>query len=243
MKTLSFTNNELYHIALRSVGETPIFNDENEHFRGIFSLYEFNNDKSVSIRDRREQRKKEKFLQKTQRQMLGNENSILTDNRDFFVEILSFCLMPNHIHLLLKQIKDGGIPNFIKKAGGGFAKYFNTKNSRKGHLFCHFNAVQIKTNTQLRNTFAYIHVNPISIIEHGFKERGIQNEERAIRFLEKEYRWSSFFDYTGKKNFPSVTSRDFLLEFLGGPEGCKKVVCDWIKYKKMINDLDNIYLE
>jgi hypothetical protein len=47
-------------------------------------------------------------------------------------------------------------------------------------------------------------------------------------------------DYLGKKAFPSVTQRDFLSDFLGGPDGCKLAIDDWVKYKK---DLGNVILE
>ncbi len=49
-----------------------------------------------------------------------------------------------------------------------------------------------------------------------------------MRFLE-DYRWSSFPDYIGKKNFPSVTSREFLLQFFGGESQYKKDIATWMK--------------
>ena len=151
--------------------------------------------------------------------------------------------MPNHIHLLVKQTKDNGISNFMQKCGTGYAVYFNKKYNRKGHLFNKFKAVHIKTNDQLKNVVTYIHCNPISLTEPGWKEKGVKNPEKVMRFLEKKYRWSSFFDYLGKKNFPSITHRDFILEIMGGESGCKQAVEDWIRYKSKIKDFNYDTLE
>lgn len=51
------------------------------------------------------------------------------------VEIISYCLILNHYHLILKQIQDDGIPEFIRKLSGGYTMYFNLKYNRSGALF------------------------------------------------------------------------------------------------------------
>ena len=61
-----------------------------------------------------------------------------------------------------------------------------------------------------------------------WRERSITNYKKALSFLE-EYRWSSYMDYVGKKNFPSVTQREFLTEFLGGPSEHRANVKQWLK--------------
>ena len=73
----------------------------------------------------------------------------------------------------------------------------------------------------------------MALIEPGWKERGVVNVEKSINFLENKYRWSSYWDCLGKKNFPSIIEKekDFILEILGGQEGCKEAVDQWIKYK------------
>jgi len=48
----------------------------------------------------------------------------------------------------------------------------------------------------------------------------------------ENYRWSSFPDYIGKKNFPSVTQREFLLDFWGGEAKYKKAAKEWLKDRK-----------
>ena len=228
-------NNEMYHVVFRAVGDAQIFIDKDDHYRGLFSIYEFNNKNFVSIYKRRLQRIKEKARR-------GPTPSDL-DNRDVFVEILCFCFMPNHIHLLLKQVKENGISQFMQKVGTGYASYFNKKYKRKGHLFNKFKAIHIKTNDQLKNVFVYIHCNPLSLIEPGWKERGVKNYKKAVNFLEKEYKWSSYFDYIGIKNFPSVTYREFLTNVMGDEMRCSEIVKSWIKHKKEMKDFGNVALE
>jgi len=248
-KNPPFVDGEIYHISDRAVGDSVIFKNESDYYRGIFSLYEFNNDNSVDIWLRRKQRKTEKLKEKVSAGSIGRSDlpttpvGLIVPERILFVEILSFCFMPNHFHLIIRQLKDGGISRFLQKIGG-YSTYFNRKYDRKGHLFNRFNAVHVKTDEQLRNVFAYVHTNPLSLIEPTWKEKGIKikNAKKAIKFLEEEYRWSSFFDFIGKKNFPSVSSRDFFLEFLGGEEGCRETIKNWIKHKEF-DDFGDIVLE
>lgn len=228
-------NDEFYHIVYRAVGDTTIFKEESDSYRGIFCLYEFNNKDFVNIWKRRNERIAEK-------KRLGPTQPTL-QVRDMFVEILAFCLMPNHIHLLLRQLKDNGISEFMQKVGTGYAVYFNKKYNRRGHLFSRFKAVHIKTNDQLKNVFTYIHCNPLSLIEPNWKENGIKDPQKAVKFLEEEYKWSSFFDFLGKKNFPSVTTRDFLLKVMGGSSGCRQAIRDWIIYKNGLGDFSDVSLE
>lgn len=225
-------NGEIYHIVIRGVGDSLIFQDVDDYYRGIFSLYEFNTTDPVEIRECRKLRK----IQKT-------SGELFSDTRNLLVEVLAFKFMPNHIHFLLRQVRDNGITDFMRKFGAGYARYFNEKYNRKGHLFqSRFRAVHIRTNEQLQNVFVYIHANAISLIEPKWKELGVSDVQKAVDFLEN-YKWSSYPDYIGKKNFPSITERKFLLEVMGGEEGCRKFVEDWVKYKKEIASGADIALE
>jgi len=233
-KNPQLANGEIYHVVLKTVGDTIVFNDEKDFYRGIFSIYEFNNDNPVNMWNRRKARATEKKLR-------GRTSQTLQE-RDMFVEILAFSFMPNHLHLVLKQKKDNGIIKFVQKVGTGFAVYFNKKYNRKGHLFNKFKAVHIEDESQLKNTFVYVHTNLISLIEPGWKEKGIEDSDKVINFLESNNR-HSYMDYLGQKAFPSITQRDFFLEVMGGTEGCKAEVDNWIKYKRELKDFKNIVLE
>ena len=231
-------NDEIYHVVSRAVGDTIVFEDEKDFYRGIFSIYEFNNLNRVNIWLRRQQRKKEKLVEK----IVTSDVAITPDKRNRLVDVFAFSFMPNHLHLILKQLKNNGITEFMKKVNGGYAKYFNEKYKRMGHLFNKFRAVHIKNDDQLRTTFVYVHANLISMIEPGWKEKGIKNPDKVIEFLENNKR-HSYMDYLGKQAFPSVTQRDFFLEFMGGSGGCKTGIDDWVKYKKELKNFDEIALE
>jgi putative transposase len=233
IKRPQLINGEIYHIVVRGVADSVIFKDRNDYYRGIFSLFELNDSAHVHIRDRRRDRIRAKKS--------GQEQ--FSANRDLFVEILGFFFMSNHIHLLVRQIKNNGITNFMRKFGAGYATYFNKKYKRKGHLFQgRFRAVHIKTTQQLKNIFVYLHTNGISLIEPCWKEKGIANPKKVIKFLEN-YKWSSYQDYIGKKNFPSVTKRDFLLKIMGGAKGCRKFVKGWVRHKELVKKLSRFEKE
>ena len=251
-----FVNGEIYHIVVKGIDENVIFKDIDDHYRGIFSIYEFNNAKQVKIRECRRTRAKlkkqikevagvAKEFQKIKEQTCRGRTSASysTDSRDKLVEVLAFCVMPNHLHLLLKQLKGGGINKFMVKLGTGYGGYFNRKYSRQGHVFQkQFTAVHIKNEEQLKTVFVYVHTNSISLIEPKWKEIGIKNPEKVIKFLEN-YKWSSYPDYLGKKNFPSVTDREFMLNIMGGEKGCKEFVEAWVKYKGEIKKFAKLALE
>src|SRR3989344_2667333 len=230
-----FANGEIYHVVLRALDDNLIFKDVNDYYRGIFSIYEFNNANPVTIQARRKARIAfKKSLKKVDRLPMSIQPPEFLDNRDMMVEVLAFCFMPNHIHLLLRQIKENGISKFMQKVGIGYGKYFNGKYERKGHVFQDaFKSVHIESDGQFMIVAPYIFTNPVALIEHGWKENGIRNHstEEVIKFLEN-YKWSSYQDCIGTKNFDSVTQRDFLLEMMGGENGCKNAVKDWIDHKK-----------
>lgn len=234
-----FVNDEIYHVVLRRIDDNLIFKDTNDYYRGIFSIYEFNTTKSITIRDRRKARAKIKTLLKE----TSRGPSSVVDERDQLVEIFTFCFMPNHIHLLLKQLKDEGITKFMRKLGTGYGGYFNRKYSRKGYVFQNrFSAVRIKNNNQLKIVFVYIHTNPISLIEPQWKEKGIKNPKKTMKFLEN-YKWSSYPDYISKTNFPSVTERNFILRIMKQERGCKEFVEYWVRYKGEIREFAELALE
>ncbi len=245
-KPRQFIEGEFYHLILRRLENEPLFVDIDDYYRGIFSLYEFNDAKPVIIRERRAARDR---FKKIIREIEGEEAPIkivepskpllIVDKRDLLVEILAFCLMPNHIHLLVRQLKKGGISKFMQKLGSGLASYFKNKYGvkLKGYFFQNrFTAIHIQSDEQLRAVFVYIHTNPISLIEPKWREVGIAKPEKTIKFVEN-YKWSSYQDYIGKKNFPSLTKREFMLKVMGGEAGCKKWVEGWIRQKGEIKKL------
>ena len=101
-----FENGDIVHIIIRGVDGNLLFRDRDDYYRGIFSIYEFNNLNPVSIKYRREIVNR---FKKSIRGPTSDKSIIMPDKRDKMVEVLAFCFMPNHIHLLVRQIKDNGI--------------------------------------------------------------------------------------------------------------------------------------
>jgi len=237
IKRPQLVNDEIYHVVMRGVDGRIIFPEETDYLHFLHDLYEFNDEDIVS----REFRYNVKNLSGT----LPVELSLVKRDikkRKLLVEILSFCLMPNHFHLLLRQSKDNGISNFMRKLGG-YATYINKKYKRQGHLYQgRFRAVYIENDDQLKNVFVNMHTNPLSLIEPNWKEEGIKESEKAIKFLEK-YKWSSYLDYIGIKNYPSLINKDFLIDVFTNRENCYNYVKDWILYKKDIKQLIGVVLE
>lgn len=146
------------------------------------------------------------------------------------VEIMGFALMPNHYHLILREIVLGGISSFMQKLGG-YSTYFNKQNSRSGSLFqSRYKCVEVKNDAQLFAIFTYVHTNPVELIEPMWKQRRVKNFNEAKNFLEN-YRYSSYRDYIGIPTFSNVINKKFFSEFFGGEDGCKRKVEDWIKFK------------
>lgn len=90
-----------------------------------------------------------------------------THNRHTFsglgdeVQLLSYCLMPNHFHLLLYQTTEDGITKFMRRFATGYVMYFNHRYNRVGGLFQgKFKASRISADNYLQHISRYIHMNP-----------------------------------------------------------------------------------
>lgn len=101
-------------------------------------------------------------------------------------DLISYCLMPNHFHLLIQQKTDLPITKLLLKACTSYSMCFNKANKRIGTVFqgC-FKAVSVDDNEQLLWTSFYIHKNPL--------EAGLVDNL-------KDYRWSSYHEYFGKSD-------------------------------------------
>lgn len=226
MRKLLFANDEIYHIYNRSVEKRNIFQDEDkkDYFRFVHDLFEFNDTyPAENIYYKKDEMGISQFHETGTRE-IGKYYGKKKNNhkRELLIEILTFCLMPNHFHLMVRQLREGGITDFMHKLGLGYALYFNKKYFRGGTLWQgRFKAVLVDRQEYFEYLPYYIHLNPLDLIDKGWREGKLKNYNKAIKFLEK-YRWSSHLDYAGKKNFPSVTSREYLTDYFGRPEKYKK---------------------
>lgn len=140
----AFTNGEFFHIYNRGVDKRIIFTDRHDIQRFFQSLVEFN------VIDPIGSLYENSFLQ------LGGETAKFTEK---LVNIIAYCLNPNHFHLILEQLVDGGISEFMKRLGG-YTGYFNNKYERSGALFQGvFKDVHIDSNEYLLHVSAYVNLN------------------------------------------------------------------------------------
>jgi len=221
IRKTQLVNGEFYHIVNRGIDKRKIFLDEEDYFRFINSLLIFNDQNPIPSESRG-------FWNR-------RESSLLASSRPkhLLVEICAFALMKNHFHLLVRQLTEGGIATLMNKLGG-YSCFFNKKYERTGALFeGRYRTKLIKTEVQLRNTFIYIHTNPIEIIEPEWKDWCVDNPQGAIEFLENKYRWSSYQDYLGKQNFSSLINQDFFLKLFEGKEGVRRQTDSWILFKAL----------
>lgn len=239
IKRPQLVNGEIYHIVIRAIEDLKLFRDQKDYFRMIHDLFEFNDEDPVISTYR------EYLKANSARTVLAELNQMKKNKkRKLLMEVLAFCLMPNHTHLLVKQLKEGGISKFMRKIGAGYGLYYNQKYKRSGHLFQgRYKIVHIENQEQLKTVFVYIHTNPIAIIFPNWKEKGINNLKKAKNFLEEKYRWSSYPDYLEKKNFPSITSREFLTKIMGDTKICREFVNGWLQFKKELADFDQAAIE
>jgi len=232
MQKPQFANEEIYHIYNRGVEKRKIFLDKQDYLRFIHCLFEFNDGAPATNTS----------FYFTRLKNIEVQPRYIRQPRKLLVEILCFSLLPNHFHLLLRQRKDQGIVKFMQKLGTGYTMYFNQKYKRVGPLFQgRFKAVLVKQEAYFIYLPDYIHLNALDLIESDWREGKIRNYKKAMKFLEN-YRWSSYLDYIGKKNFPSVTSRKFLLEFFDGQEEYKKQMENWLK-EMNLEEIKDIILE
>ena len=103
------------------------------------------------------------------------------------VELIAYCLMPNHFHLFVRQYSDTAINYFMRSLCTKYVRYFNTRYSRVGHLFQDtYKAVKVKNEEQWVYLSKYIHRNPLNLPPC---------EETPRRLL--EYKYSSYPNYLG----------------------------------------------
>ena len=211
---------DLVHVLNRGVDKRKIFMDDKDYLRFIHDLFEFNDQQKV-----RDSSYHFNIRSVGQNEMRHTERQ----PRKLLVDIHAFCLMPNHYHLLLSPRIENGVSLFMKKLNGGFAQYFNQRHERRGTLFeRRYKSVAIASQAHFIHLPYYIHLNPLDMFAPEWREGELKDYKGAVKFLDS-YRWSSHLDYLGEQNFPSLTSRDFLLEIFGGEKGYKKKINEYLK--------------
>jgi putative transposase len=189
-----YIENGYYHIYNRGVEKRNIFIDEQDY--------------SV-------------FLSYLQRSLIKNDDKNKKINRNGYtpkeisedIDLVAYCLMPNHFHLLVRQNNERAITSLMKCIATSYSMYFNKKYHRVGGLFQgRYKAILIKSDQYLSYLSAYIHLNPVSIKQDPIN-----------------YNYSSC-DYYLKGKKAEWLKIDDILDYFNG---------DVSKYKKFLEENNN----
>jgi len=152
IRFVPFVTGEYYHLYNRGVAKQSIFTRDSHYLRleRTLNFYIHAHHKiGFSTYLRKNPQTQQEYLK-----------SLITEH-DYLVEIVAYCFMPNHYHLLVKQLKDNGISRYMSQVGNSYTRYFNTTLFRVGSVFQgQFKSTLIESNNQLIHTSRYIHLNP-----------------------------------------------------------------------------------
>ena len=146
-RDLTFAVGEYYHVYNRGVEKRVVFNNEFDYQRFLLLLLLVNDSQSVEVQS-----------------LVRNYTipELLKHSREPLVSVLAFSLMPNHFHMILKEVTENGISKFMHKVSTGYTGYFNLQNERSGSLFQGtYKAKHIADDGYLKYLFEYIHLNPV----------------------------------------------------------------------------------
>lgn len=219
-RKISFSVGEYYHIYNRGTEKRAIFMDGHDYRRFVALLYVCNSIKPVDMNTHFQEGRA--FLE-----LFGLERG------ETLVDIIVYCLMPNHFHILIREKTEGGITKFMGKLSTAYSMYFNSKNARTGALFeGRFKAKHANTDEYLKYLFAYIHLNPVKIIDPKWKENGIHDRVTAQNFL-NDYEYSSYPDWQGEDRMESkILSRDASPEYFETAKEFDDFVNEWLSFKE-----------
>lgn len=219
-RKIVLTNGFYYHVFNRGIDRRATFTDVREYRRALELLYFYQFARipiSYSHYIQLPRAIKEEYTKRIH---------ALTRQ----VEIVSYCLMPNHFHLLIRQTDDKGIQTYLSNFLNAYTRYFNKRHERKGPLFeGTFKSVLIDSDEQLIHVSRYIHLNPVvaSLVEKD----SITN-----------YKWSSLSHYLSlsQDDVVSQAQVDLLLELV---PNYSEFVVNHIRYAQELHMIKHLALE
>ncbi len=204
IRSESIVSDQYYHIYNRGNGKNIIFLDDEDYCRFLKILYVCNSNIKFNFRDSLLKRSMDAWE---------------FDQEKTLVDVLAWVLMPNHFHIILTSPSPrqglglNNISVYMQKVSTAYAMYFNKKYKRTGSLFeGKFKSKAILEDNYFKYIFAYVHLNPIKLVQYDWKEKGIKNKDKARDFI-LNYKFSSFQDYV---NNSRTFSKILNLEVLDG---------------------------
>lgn len=213
---------EVYHVMNKSIAGFKIFNTDKDYLRMIYMLRYFQANILLP--------KFSRFLQLKEIKEKGFEAVFkdFTESSSQHIQIISYCLMPTHIHLVVRQLTKKGISIFMANLLNSYARYFNTKYKRKGPLWVgRFKNVLVKKDEQLLHLTRYVHLNP-----------------STAELVKKPEDWphSSYTEYKEPKmaQYP-LCQYDDLIDMK--PKAYKSFVNNHIDYQRELGKIKKLVLE
>jgi putative transposase len=146
-------NDEIYHVYTRSIAGFNIFRSAGDYRRMTETLRFYTAQEPPC--------KFSVFLNLLEKSKTEKINQMQQSNK--IVNIIAYCVMPTHLHLVLKQTHEGGISKYINIALKSYSKYFNIKYERLGPLWeSRFKSILVETDEYLLHLTRYVHLNPVS---------------------------------------------------------------------------------
>ncbi len=205
MRKVKIVPGEYYHIYNRGNNKQPVFHDERDWARFLFLILYFQS----PLIFRNIGRQATYFVKHSVFNISEENIKEIVEKR--WLEVVSFTLMPNHFHLIIHELKNGGVSQYMQRVLNAHTKYFNTKYGNSGHLFQGpFQIVHIEDDNQLLYLSAYIHRNPKEIKE----------------WIDREYLfpYSSYQDYIDKNRWRNLLKIDVITEQFSSGEKYRSFV-------------------
>ena len=180
MRKTQFSVDEWYHCYSRGVDKRISFEDARDYRRFLEQLYLANSETPL----RRDDIASQNF-----------ERILQVQRHGALVSVGAFCLMPNHFHLVLKEILEGGITKFMQKLGTAYTMYFNRRYERTGNLFVKpFRSRHVHDDRYFQHLINYVHCNPAELYEPGW-ETGNSKDLPVLTEQLVKYPYSSLGAY------------------------------------------------
>jgi putative transposase len=142
------------------------------------------------------------------------------------VAIGAYCLMPNHFHLYVTPLVEGGVSKFMQRVLTAYTMFFNERHKRSGVLFQGaFKAEHAETDRYARYLFSYIHLNPAKLRDPQWRELGVR-DLRAMREYLHSYPYSSMKEYLTQKHV--LTQPEYFPKYLNTRRDILDHLDDWL---------------
>jgi len=146
----------VYHICNKSISDFVIFNNDYEFSRMLLAIRYYQSGKHIASLAR--------FLRPTGTKEYHYSDKIpIPIGKEKFVNIIAYCLMSTHLHLILEELIENGLSMFTSNILNSYTRYFNAKHNRKGPLWeGRSKRILVKSDEQLLYLTSYIHLNPVT---------------------------------------------------------------------------------